>query len=285
MARTLISAELQAGRGEHLGPPPGTAAKAPRKQFRGKGGKGLGKIPRKVPPTIVKKPRNVRPYKDKWAQIKYAYITENIPMPESYYKKQKEWFEKNTEGQTQKDYLDKLKKHYKDNKHRLDAQGRVPGGKTRRVIEKAKKAREEAGEQEEEEQQQSENEQEEEEKQEEEQLSERMKSIVWKLGFYGNSIERNEPIPEDEMTYIIANADTLNLMDDDIQELKRYQREHSQESSPKPKRPRKWDVQTRKYFDMAYHGNDRLHRILTKAMRENDEMRTTLGNLENMVFH
>jgi hypothetical protein len=44
----------------------------------------------------AKKTRNVKPYKDKWAQIKYAYISKNIPMPESYYEKQVNWFANNT---------------------------------------------------------------------------------------------------------------------------------------------------------------------------------------------
>lgn len=110
-------------------------------------GKGGGKVARKqFPPDFKKKIRNVKPYKDKWAQIKFAYISKDIPMPTSYYKKQVEWFETYTSGKIQEEYLNKLKKYYDDNKDRLDAEGKAPVGQLRR--ESKKRVREEEKEEE-----------------------------------------------------------------------------------------------------------------------------------------
>ena len=52
----------------------------PRKQLSGKG--AAGKAARK---KYVKKTReNVKPYKDRWSQINYAYFSRELPIPESY---------------------------------------------------------------------------------------------------------------------------------------------------------------------------------------------------------
>jgi hypothetical protein len=61
--------------------------------------------------------------------------------------------------------------------------------------------------------------------------------------------------------------------------------ENEEEESGTTKRPKKWDVQTKKYFENAYQGNARLERILSKALSASEDMRYTLGDLEKMVFH
>jgi hypothetical protein len=96
---------------------------------------------------------------------------------------------------------------------------------------------------------------------------------------------------------ILDEPDEYDLSEQDIRMLKRYQKEHprkakktaeiesEEEESGPPKRPKKWDVQTKKYFENAYQGNARLERILSKALSASEDMRYTLGDLEKMVFH